>query len=44
MSYKKLIESEVLIGLPLDWTGLGQISNISLEKEYPILFERIHKI
>jgi len=44
ITYKELIETEVLSGLPLDWTGLKQITSNSLKEKYPRLYERVNNI
>lgn len=44
IAYKDLIETNVLSGLPLDWTGLHQITNDSMKEKYPTLYDRVNNI
>jgi hypothetical protein len=44
IAFKELIETNILSGLPLDWTGLNKLTNETLKEKYSTLFDRINKI
>jgi hypothetical protein len=44
VSFKDLIETEIVNGMPLDWRLLQTLTSSSLEKNYPTLYERMKAI
>lgn len=40
VSFKELIETEILNGMPLDWQHLKTLTNPSLKERYPTSFEK----
>jgi hypothetical protein len=44
ISFKELIETEVVSGMPLDWWHLKTLTNSSLKEKYPKLHEKMNAI
>jgi hypothetical protein len=44
VSFKDIFETDIVIGMPLDWRLLQALTYASLKENYPILFERMQAI
>jgi len=43
-SYREFIETNVVSGMPLEWSRLKTVTSDSLKEHYPALFDRINNI
>ena len=44
ISFKELIETNIVSGMPLDWRFLHTLTNPILKEKYPTLFEKLQGI